>query len=106
VADYRQTVLTAFREVEDNLASLRLLHGQTASQDAALRAATRAAQLSQTQYREGAVSYLDVLDADRTALQQQRASAQLDGDRARTVVNLIRALGGGWGLPGPQVAAK
>ncbi|MGN6581891.1 MAG: efflux transporter outer membrane subunit [Bordetella sp.] len=105
VADYRQTVLTAFREVEDNLASLRLLHGQTAAQDAALQSATRAAHLSQTQYREGAVSYLDVLDADRTALQQQRASAQLDGDRARTVINLIRALGGGWGLPQPQIAA-
>ncbi|WP_019937742.1 efflux transporter outer membrane subunit [Bordetella sp. FB-8] len=106
VADYRQTVLTAFREVEDNLAGLRLLHGQTAAQDAALRAATRAAQLSQMQYREGAVSYLDVLEADRTALQQQRASAQLDGDRARTVVNLIRALGGGWGLAAPRIAAE
>ena len=106
VADYRQTVLTAFREVEDNLASLRLLHGQTTAQDAALQAATRAAHLSQTQYREGAVSYLDVLDADRTALQQQRASAQLDGDRARTVVNLMRALGGGWGLSEARVAAN
>jgi multidrug efflux system outer membrane protein len=106
VADYRQTVLTAFREVEDNLASLRLLHGQTAAQDAALQAATRAAQLSQAQYREGAVSYLDVLDADRTALQQQRASARLDGDRASTVVSLIRALGGGWGQDAPRVAAE
>ena len=106
VADYRQTVLTAFREVEDDLASLRLLHGQTEAQDAALQAATRAASLSQTQYREGAVSYLDVLDADRSALQQQRASAQLDGDRARTVVSLIRALGGGWDLPQQQAAAQ
>ena len=106
VADYRQTVLTAFREVEDNLASLRLLHGQTTAQDAALQAALRAASLSQTQYREGAVSYLDVLDADRSALQQQRASAQLDGDRARTVVNLIRALGGGWDLPAQVAAAR
>jgi len=108
VANYRQSVLTAFREVEDNLASLRLLHGQTTAQDAALQAATRAATISQMQYREGAVSYLDVLDADRNALQQQRASAQLDGDRASTTVNLIRALGGGWDaqVPGGQVAAK
>ncbi|HEY0296560.1 MAG TPA: efflux transporter outer membrane subunit [Bordetella sp.] len=105
VANYRQTVLTAFREVEDNLSSLRLLHGQTAAQDAALAAATRAASLSQTQYREGATSYLDVLDADRSALQQQRAAAQLDGDRARTTVNLIRALGGGWD-PAQQMAVK
>jgi multidrug efflux system outer membrane protein len=108
VANYRQTVLTAFREVEDNLASLRLLHGQTTAQDAALQAATRAASISQMQYREGAVSYLDVLDADRNALQQQRASAQLDGDRASTTINLIRALGGGWDaqMPGEQMAAK
>jgi multidrug efflux system outer membrane protein len=105
VAGYRQTVLNAFREVEDGLAGLRLLAGQTQAQDAALQAAERAAAISQSQYREGAVSYLDVIEADRSVLQQQRASAQLDGDRARTTVNLIRALGGGWDLPAPDAVA-
>lgn len=108
VANYRQTVLTAFREVEDNLASLRLLRGQTEAQDAALQASARAAGLSRTQYREGSISYLDVIDATRSVLQQQRISVQLDGERASAAVNLIRALGGGWNapLPGEQVTAK
>jgi multidrug efflux system outer membrane protein len=98
VANYRQTVLGAFREVEDNLANLRILDEQTQAQDRAVQASSRAAQLSHTQYREGSISYLDVIDSDRTVLTQQRVSVQLDGDRARSTVNLIRALGGGWGL--------
>jgi len=96
VADYRGTVLNAFREVEDNLANLRILGDQSRAQDEAVAASERAARLSHVQYREGSVSYFDVIDADRTVLQQQRASVQLDGERARSTVNLIRALGGGW----------
>lgn len=96
VANYRQTVLNAFREVEDNLAGLRILADQTKAQDEAVQASTRAAGLSHVQYREGSVSYFNVIDADRTVLQQQRAAVQLDGERARSAVNLIRALGGGW----------
>ncbi|WP_050469026.1 efflux transporter outer membrane subunit [Herbaspirillum chlorophenolicum] len=99
VATYRGTVLNAFREVEDNLANLRILGDQNQAQDEAVAASARAAKLSHTQYREGAVSYFDVIDADRTVLQQQRVSVQLDGERARSTVNLIRALGGGWGTP-------
>ena len=99
VAKYRQTVLNAFREVEDNLANLRLLAQQTREQDAAVEGSTRAARIAQLQYREGSVSYLDVIDADRTVLVQRRTSAQLDGERARSAVDLIRALGGGWSLP-------
>jgi outer membrane protein, multidrug efflux system len=56
----------------------------------------RAAQLSRTQYKEGAVNFLDVIDADRTVLQSQRAAAQLAGLQAVSTVNLIRALGGVW----------
>lgn len=97
VANYRQTVLNAFREVEDNLASLRLLHGQTKAQDAAQQAAERAARLSHIMYEEGAVSYLDVIEANRAVLQQQRMAVQLDGERVQATVGLIRALGGGWG---------
>lgn len=96
VAAYRQTVLQAFREVEDGLSSLRILGEQTEVQDAAVAQASRAAELSQIQYREGLVSYLDVIDADRDVLQQQRTSVRLDGDRAQAAVALIRAIGGGW----------
>lgn len=96
VANYRQTVLNAFREVEDNLADLRILREQTLAQDNAVQAAERAAKLSHVQYREGSVSYLNVIDADRTVLQQQRVAAQLDGARAKSTVSLIRAIGGGW----------
>ncbi|PVY68331.1 multidrug efflux system outer membrane protein [Pusillimonas noertemannii] len=96
VAAYRQTVLNAFREVEDGLSSLRILKDQTQVQDAAVRQASRAAELSLVQYREGSVSYLDVLDADRQVLVQQRASLALDGERAQAAVALVRAIGGGW----------
>ncbi|MDO9600070.1 MAG: efflux transporter outer membrane subunit [Azoarcus sp.] len=99
VARYRQTVLTAFREVEDGLAAVRILGDQAGTQDAAVLAAERAAQLSQLQYREGATSFFEVIDADRSVLQQRRVAVQLDGERARSTVALIRALGGGWDAP-------
>ncbi|MFX5839377.1 TolC family protein, partial [Acinetobacter baumannii] len=91
VAVYRQTVLNAFREVEDSLAGLRLLAGQIQAQARAVQASARAAQLSQIQYREGSVNFLDVIDADRSVLQQRRVAVQLEGERARAAVSLIRA---------------
>ena len=106
VATYRGTVLNAFREVEDNLANLRILDDQNRAQDEAVAASSRAAKLSHTQYREGAVSYFSVIDADRTVLQTRRASVTLDGERARSTVNLIRALGGGWGSPEMQLSSS
>lgn len=106
VANYRQTVLNAFREVEDSLAELRLLAEQVRSQDAALQASERAAALSHIQYREGSVSFLSVIDADRNVLQQRRVAAQLDGARAKATVSLIRSLGGGWQADGYQLAQK
>jgi multidrug efflux system outer membrane protein len=106
VAAYRQSVLNAFREVEDNLANLRILNDQTLAQDTAVQASSRAARLSHVQYREGSVSYFDVIDADRTVLQQQRSAVQLDGERARSTVNLIRALGGGWHVSGEAQAKR
>jgi multidrug efflux system outer membrane protein len=96
-ADYRQHVLVAFQEVEDNLSDLRILEDQTRTEAEAVSASNRAASLSRTQYKEGAVNYLDVIDAERTALQSQRAAVQLSGVQAVATVNLIRALGGGWG---------
>lgn len=97
VANYRQTVLRAFKEVEDNLVHLRLLGDQTQAQDQAVQSARRAAHVSQVQFREGSVSYLGVIDADRSVLQQQRVAVALDAERARATVGLIRAIGGGWG---------
>jgi len=99
VANYRQSVLRAFKEVEDSLANLRILGDQNREQDSAVTSARRAAHLAQVQYREGAVAYFNVLDAERSALQQQRVAVQLDGERARSVVSLVRALGGGWTSP-------
>ncbi len=105
-ARYRQTVLQAFREVEDNLAQLRILGEQHREQDSAVGAAQRAARIARLQYREGAVSYLNVIDAERSVLQQQRLAVGLDGERARSTVNLIRALGGGWTTPARTPAAS
>ena len=92
-------------EVEDNLSDLRILEGQTQTQEDAVKSSGRAAQLSRTQYNEGAVNYLDVIDAERTVLQSQRVAVQLAGTQAVATVNLIRALGGGWGdaMPTPVV---
>jgi len=97
VANYRQQVLTAFREVEDNLSDMRILEQQTQAQNDAVNASQRAADLSRTQYTEGAVDYLNVIDAQRSVLQARRAAVQLQGVQAAATVNLIRALGGGWG---------
>jgi len=96
VAKYRQQVLTAFREVEDGLSDLRILESQTATQSDAVKSSGRAAEISRTQYNEGAIAYLDVIDAERTALQTRRAAVQLQSVQAAATVNLIRALGGGW----------
>ncbi|MFM0503518.1 efflux transporter outer membrane subunit [Paraburkholderia caffeinilytica] len=102
-ANYRQQVLVAFREVEDNLSDLRILKDQTRTQAEAVAASSRAAALSRRQYDEGAVNYLDVIDAERTVLDARRAAVQLSGGQATATVNLIRALGGGWGdAPAPS----
>ncbi|HTH59976.1 MAG TPA: efflux transporter outer membrane subunit [Paraburkholderia sp.] len=97
VAQYRQQVLIAFREVEDNLSDLRLLDDQLREQNDAVNASQRAAHLSQTQYDEGQVSYLNVIDSQRSVLVSQLQASQLQGLQAVATVNLIRALGGGWG---------
>jgi outer membrane protein, multidrug efflux system len=99
VALYRQSVLQAFREVEDSLAGLRLLARQAAEQQQSVAAAQRAAQLSNTRYRNGYVNHLEAIDAERTVLATQRAATQVERDRALGTVALIRALGGGWGEP-------
>jgi multidrug efflux system outer membrane protein len=96
VAVFRQRVLFAFREVQDALTAARFLAEQSAAQERALTAARRATALAQTRYDAGLVSYLEVIDAQRTSLATERASAQLAGLRLNTSVALIKALGGGW----------
>lgn len=97
VANYRQQLLVAFGEVEDSLLGLRLLSDQAGVQERAVQAARRAAELSDKRYRAGRVSYLEVVDTQRTALQAERAAVQILGQRLQTSVLLIKALGGGWG---------
>lgn len=101
VANYRETVLVAFREVEDGLANVRILQDQAQVEEAAVQASTRAAQLSRTQYDDGQVSYLDVIETERTLLETRRRAIQLQGEQATSTVQLIRALGGGWGSARP-----
>jgi multidrug efflux system outer membrane protein len=97
VARYRQQVLVAFGEVENSLSSMRHLAEQSAAQVRAVTSARRSADLATERYRSGLVSYLEVVDASREALQAERANAQLSGQRLVTSVQLIKALGGGWG---------
>lgn len=106
VANYRQQVLVAFREVEDNLSDLRVLEDQTRTQSQAVEASGRAAKVARAQYTEGDVIYLSVIDAERTALQSRRAAVQLQGAQAAATVNLIRALGGGWGTAKPATSQE
>lgn len=97
VANYRQQVLVAFQEVEDNLINLRILKDQTQVQGEAVKASSRASQLSRKQYEDGSVNYLNAIDTERTLLQARRIEVQLQGIQVVSTVNLIRSLGGGWG---------
>jgi outer membrane protein, multidrug efflux system len=96
VAAYRQRVLTAFDEVQDSLASTRILADQALDQDHAVKSAQQASRLAQKRYDAGYVSYLDVVEADRTELENERSAAQLESQRLNVAVALIKALGGGW----------
>ncbi|WP_305042250.1 efflux transporter outer membrane subunit [Geoalkalibacter sp.] len=96
VALYRQSLLIAFREVEDALSDLRHLAEQYDAESTATRSAREAAELSGKRYRAGLVSYLEVVDAERTALASERAATRILGQRLQAGVSLIKALGGGW----------
>ncbi|MGZ4991638.1 MAG: efflux transporter outer membrane subunit [Methylobacter sp.] len=98
VAAYRQTVLTGFQEVEDNLAALRILEEETQVQDKALAAANQALRLTINQYQAGTISYLNVIIAQTAALTNRQTAVQLHGERLAASVLLIKALGGGWNV--------
>jgi len=96
VALYRQTVLTGFREVEDNLAALRILEEEALVQDEAVKAARQSVSISTNQYKAGIVSYLDVVTVQTIALNNERTAIDILGRRMTAGVLLIKALGGSW----------
>jgi len=96
VASYRQTVLTAFQEVEDNLAALRILSHELDEQNDAVASSQRALSLSTERYKSGIDSYLNVITAQTTLLNNQRTAVNLQMQQMTASVELIKALGGGW----------
>ncbi|MDE2441045.1 MAG: TolC family protein, partial [Betaproteobacteria bacterium] len=96
VAQYRGTVLQAVREVEDNLVVLRMLRDEQQAEGAAVASASHTFDLAMNRYREGAVNYLEVVDAEAAKLRTQRAALGLTTRGLLATVGLIRALGGGW----------
>ncbi len=96
VAQYRQTVLAGFQDVEDNLATLRVLANEQGTDDQAVAASRDAERIALSQYRAGTTTYLSVITAENTALSNARVAVQLRGRRYAASVGLIRAIGGGW----------
>ena len=96
VASYRQTVLTAFQQVEDNLAALRILEEEASVLDAAVKASQSSLDLSLIRYKGGVTSYLEVTTAQSAALGNQVTAVNILGRRLANTVLLIQALGGGW----------
>jgi NodT family efflux transporter outer membrane factor (OMF) lipoprotein len=109
VATYRQTVLTAFQQVEDYLAQTRILSGQIVQQRAAFESAQEALRLETARYETGIDPYLDVVTLQNTVLADQQTLASLQIEQMTGAVQLVEALGGGWDttqLPTPaQVSA-
>jgi NodT family efflux transporter outer membrane factor (OMF) lipoprotein len=99
VADYRQIALTAFQEVEDNLAAGQALAAEAQTQDRAVRSSQHALDVALNRYKAGAVSYLDVTVAQSTALANERAATEIARRRSEAGVSLIKALGGIWTAP-------
>jgi NodT family efflux transporter outer membrane factor (OMF) lipoprotein len=96
VAAYRESVLTGFQQVEDNLAAIRILENEAKVQDEAVTAAQRSLDLSITRYKGGVTSYLEVITAQSAALQDEVTAVNILGRRMANTVLLIQALGGGW----------
>jgi len=96
VADYRQVVLDAFGEVQDQLAAQRLLTNKATAENQAVTSAQRTLAIATNRYRAGLVTYLDVATAQADALSHERIAVELQGSRLNATINLIRALGSGW----------
>ena len=96
VAGYRQAVLTAMQQVEDNLAALRILTGEAVTVQQTVQSATRALNISSAQYRAGTASYLTVITSQAAQLNAEVTAVNLLTRRLTASVLLIQALGGGW----------
>jgi NodT family efflux transporter outer membrane factor (OMF) lipoprotein len=95
-ANYRQSILNAFQEVEDNLAALRILQDESVTQTRAVDAARRSLRISTNRYKGGVTTYLEVLTAQTTQLTDERTQADITTRQFAASVQLIEALGGGW----------
>jgi multidrug efflux pump len=96
VATYRQTVLTAFQDVEDNLATLKILAQESQAELKAAEAAEKTLEITQNQYQAGTIDYLNVVTAQQTTLTAERTVRDLANRRLTASVGLLKALGGGW----------
>ena len=96
IADYQETVLTSFQQVEDSLSDLRVLEDESKTQDAAVAAANRALDQSTNRYKGGLDTYLTVITAQSAALENERTAVSLLTRRLTSTVLLVKALGGGW----------
>ena len=103
VATYRQTVLTSFQEVQDNLSTLDILSRELKQQDAAVESSQRFLTLALNRYTLGIDSYLNVITAQAVLLNNRRTAATLRLTRMNATVLLIKALGGGWNVSGPAL---
>ncbi|HTF69486.1 MAG TPA: efflux transporter outer membrane subunit [Edaphobacter sp.] len=102
LANYEQSVLTAYQQVEDQLAALRILAGEADSEAKAVDDARRTEEVAMNRYKTGLVSYLDVVNAQAMLLNNQRTQTQISGQQLVASVALVKALGGGWlGVPSP-----
>ncbi len=109
VASYRQTVLTAFQQVEDSMAAVRLLSQQVLKQQLAVQSSQEALDLEMARYETGVDPYLDVVTVQTTLLNNQQTLATLHIQEMTASVQLIQALGGGWDrtqLPTPADVSK
>jgi len=104
VANYRQTVLSAFQQVEDQLAAQRLLAQRSEKENAALRSSRRTLEISMTKYKGGVITYLEVAIAQSSALAHEETVVQLSAQRLAASVSLIKALGAGWTAESVQEA--
>jgi NodT family efflux transporter outer membrane factor (OMF) lipoprotein len=96
VANYRQTVLQAFQEVEDNLSGLRILNSEQVAQAGAVESAERSTSISTNRYKGGVTTYLEVITAQTTQLANERTAADITTREFAASVQLVKALGGGW----------
>ena len=102
-ANYRQTVLTAFQQVQDGITGLSVLDGAATQSRAAVEDANKLLSLANDRYSGGLVAYLDVITAQQSLLTSERQDVQIHGQQLTVAVSLVKALGGGWDVSAPAV---